>query len=295
MQQNKRIGPWGFERKKEGIVVFMIEAGQKLDNFELIDHAGQCIRLSDLTEGDEFERRLGFGEGRLLLLVFYRGFFCPRDRRQLSQLVEFYPETQLNHVCLVVISADTPIVAAAYRAGLGADFPFLSDADRQVITQLGIVDNTDGEYPNIAIPHTLWLTPDLTVAKVYTGWWFAGRPSVEELRQDLRALMQERADYAHAAWGTPAVKSVRIPAAYWAGDAHVAELKIVGHETGRVLWFAKGQGMIRVATGEELFFHFTGIPGQGNRSLAAGENVVFDIVDGPHGRHAVNIQPSRAG
>jgi hypothetical protein len=36
----------------------------------------------------------------------------------------------------------------------------------------------------------------LTIPRNYTGWWFVGRPTLEELRQDLRAIMQKcRSDY----------------------------------------------------------------------------------------------------
>ena len=268
----------------------MLQPGQRLPDFTLPDHTGESVRLSDFSVIDEFQRRLGFTEGRPLIVVFYRGFFCPRDHIQLSQLVSFYPEIQLNYASLVVISVDAPRVTAAYRAGLGAEFSFLSDAGRAVIHQLGIMDNTDGEYPNIAIPHTFCLRPDLTIFKIYNGWWLAGRPSVEELRQDLRALMHGRADYPHAAWETPRVKSVRIPAAYWAGQKGVVELNVVGKGQGRVLWFTKGQGRIKADDGEELFVHFTGIPGQGDRSLSPGQVVEFDIVEGPQGRHAVHVR-----
>jgi hypothetical protein len=40
------------------------------------------------------------------------------------------------------------------------------------------------------IPHTLVLEPALRVYKVYNGYWFFGRPTVEELRLDLRAVLQ---------------------------------------------------------------------------------------------------------
>src|SRR5262249_20962189 len=188
-----------------------LQRGQAFPDLALPDHRGQRLRLSQLTAAGEFSRRLGFTAGRPLLVVFYRGFFCPRDRLQLQQLSAFYPEIVLSYASLVAISVDPPPVAAAYRAGLGATFPFLSDQDRVAVTQLGIVDNTDGEYPNVAIPHTFCLAPDLTIHTVYNGWWFVGRPTVEELRHDLRALMEGRADYPHAAWDTPAVKTETIP------------------------------------------------------------------------------------
>ncbi len=267
-----------------------LQKGQRFPDLALPDHSGQIVRLSQLTVADEFSRRLGFTEGRPLLVVFYRGFFCPRDRLQLSQLTAFYPELTLSHASLVAISVDPPIVAAAYRAGLGAPFPFLSDQDRVAIKQLGIVDNTDGEYPNVAIPHIFCLAPDLTISKIYNGWWFVGRPTLEELRQDLRALMERRADYPHAAWDTPAVKSVRIPAAYWTEQAEATGWNLVGRGKGRVRWFSHGYGFIESEQGEEIFVHFTGVPGQGERSLPPGAVVEFDIVEGPRGRHAVQVR-----
>ncbi|HEV8717565.1 MAG TPA: cold shock domain-containing protein [Candidatus Binatia bacterium] len=266
-----------------------LQKGQRFPDLTLPDHHGQIVRFSQLTAPDEFSRRLGFTEGRPLIVVFYRGFFCPRDRLQLSQLTAFYPEVVLNYASLVAISVDPPIVAAAYRAGLGAPFPFLSDQDRVAISQLGIVDNTDGEYPNVAIPHTFCLAPDLTIDKIYNGWWFVGRPTLEELRQDLRALMEGRTDYPHAAWDTSAVKSVRIPAAYWTGETEAA-WNVVGRGKGRVRWFTHGYGFIETEEGEEIFVHFTGIPGQGERSLTPGAAVEFDIVEGPGGRHAVRVR-----
>ena len=39
------------------------------------------------------------------------------------------------------------------------------------------------------IPHTLVLEPGLVIFKIYNGYWFFGRPTLEELRQDLRAVL----------------------------------------------------------------------------------------------------------
>jgi hypothetical protein len=38
------------------------------------------------------------------------------------------------------------------------------------------------------IPYTIVLEPGLVVFKIYNGYWFWGRPTLEELRQDLRAV-----------------------------------------------------------------------------------------------------------
>ena len=45
-------------------------------------------------------------------------------------------------------------------------------------------------HHNPMIPHTLVLEPGLRVYKIYNGYWFFGRPTVEELRLDLRAVLQ---------------------------------------------------------------------------------------------------------
>jgi CspA family cold shock protein len=62
--------------------------------------------------------------------------------------------------------------------------------------------------------------------------------------------------------------------------------------SGKVKWFnnAKGYGFI-VADGgdEDLFAHFSAIQMEGYKTLKAGQPVSFDIIQGPKGLHAVNI------
>ena len=41
------------------------------------------------------------------------------------------------------------------------------------------------------IPHVIVLEPGLIVYKIYNGYWFWGRPTLEDLRQDLRARRKE--------------------------------------------------------------------------------------------------------
>ena len=62
--------------------------------------------------------------------------------------------------------------------------------------------------------------------------------------------------------------------------------------TGKVKWFnnAKGYGFILPDAGEgDLFAHYSSIQMEGYRTLKAGQEVSFDIVEGPKGNHAVNI------
>jgi CspA family cold shock protein len=63
--------------------------------------------------------------------------------------------------------------------------------------------------------------------------------------------------------------------------------------TGKVKWFnnAKGYGFVLPEEGgEDLFVHYSAIQMDGYKTLKAGQEVSFDIVEGPKGLHAVNIQ-----
>jgi cold shock protein len=60
---------------------------------------------------------------------------------------------------------------------------------------------------------------------------------------------------------------------------------------GVVKWFndAKGFGFIEQETGEDVFVHFSTIQGDGFKSLAEGESVTFDVVQGAKGPQAANV------
>ncbi|MCI0553087.1 MAG: hypothetical protein L0287_19240 [Anaerolineae bacterium] len=45
--------------------------------------------------------------------------------------------------------------------------------------------------------YTFILDRDRTIYKIYNGWWFVGRPTAEEIRMDLRALMSQRHDWVY--------------------------------------------------------------------------------------------------
>src|SRR4028118_437727 len=128
-------------------------------DFELPDHRKSPRRLSRFAEPSLLDEKLGFVDGYPLILVFGRGFFCPRDQQQMRQLVQFQSELAVNYGKLVTVSADPPTVQAAFRAGLGAEWPFLSDERREVIKRIDILDETEGEYAYTAQPYTSALRP----------------------------------------------------------------------------------------------------------------------------------------
>lgn len=66
--------------------------------------------------------------------------------------------------------------------------------------------------------------------------------------------------------------------------------------TGTVKWFndAKGYGFITPDDGgEDLFAHFSSIQMNGFKSLKEGQKVQFEVIQGPKGKQASNIQGSQ--
>ena len=61
--------------------------------------------------------------------------------------------------------------------------------------------------------------------------------------------------------------------------------------TGTVKWFnnQKGYGFITPENGRDVFVHHSAIQGDGYKSLAEGQKVEFDIVQGPKGDQAANV------
>jgi peroxiredoxin len=164
-----------------------LSAGARFPDLDLPDHTGRPRLLSEVAGGDP------------LALLCSRGWWCPKEQRYLRQLARVQDEFEVAYARIVVVSVDSPEVQSAFRAGLGARFTFLSDAERRWLPRLGLLEGTDTlHHPYRPAGFTLF--PDLTIHRAYNGYWFWGRATMEELRQDMRTITRRvRAD-----WEVPA-------------------------------------------------------------------------------------------
>ncbi len=62
--------------------------------------------------------------------------------------------------------------------------------------------------------------------------------------------------------------------------------------TGKVKWFnnSKGYGFITADDGTDAFVHYGDIAGEGFKSLEEGDNVEFEMSQGPKGAKAINVK-----
>jgi peroxiredoxin len=156
-------------------VTTALTPGAPFPDIALPDHAGNRRALTDLVAGDP------------AILQFYRGWWCPKEQEFLRRLVAFQDEVEVAYARVISVSVDPPEVSAAFRAGLGARWTFLSDPARETQRALGLRETTDTVHDPY-VPAVFTLHPDLTIHAAYDGYWFWGRPTLEELRADMRAI-----------------------------------------------------------------------------------------------------------
>ena len=111
---------------------------------------------------------------------------------------ELQAEFRVNYCKMITVSVDDRMNTTETRTSLAADWPFLMDPDRRLLHELQMTDTTDKAHGEVYIPYTFILDRDRTIYKVYNGWWFVGRPTTEEIRMDLRALMSRRPDWVYS-------------------------------------------------------------------------------------------------
>jgi peroxiredoxin len=163
--------------------VGLVVVGEQLPDFELLDHAGNRRRLSNLAGGDP------------TVVQFYRGWWCPKEQAFFRRLLALQDDAEVAYSRMLSVSVDPPQVSAAFRAGLGARWTFLSDPDRELQAELRLRETTD-TLNDPYVPAVVVIDPDRRIHAAYSGYWYWGRPTHQELVRDLRSISRAlRADW----------------------------------------------------------------------------------------------------
>jgi peroxiredoxin len=209
--------------------------GEPFPDLRLPETTGKELALSDIA-------------GRQpLVLAFVRGWWCPKEQVRLANLVALQDEIQREFGRLAVVTVDEPYVNGALRAGLGADFPFLSDVDRAVAAELDLLELTD-ETHRPFLPFTFVLDSLLRIHRIWCGFWYWGNPTPDELRLALREIVSaeqpsyEPQDVWKAGGAAPPDAGIDVPVVWIREDSqghelwrgiHEGEVPAVGEELGR--------------------------------------------------------------
>ena len=152
-----------------------IVPGAVLPDYALPDHTGTVRTLSELQGGDP------------MVLALSRGIWSPKDHQQQLELAAFQSKIVVGYAQLVTVTTDEHHEVLAFRASVGAGWPFLSDPGRIVQRDLDIAEYTDPEHDPM-VPHTFVLEPGLVIHSIYPAYWFCGHPTVHDLWHDLREV-----------------------------------------------------------------------------------------------------------
>lgn len=156
--------------------------GAAMPDYELPDHNGRVRRLSAIQGIDP------------MIVHIARGSFCPSEHQMGRDLARLFLKLRVGHASLVTITPDTRRELIEFRAAIGAGWVFLGDPTLTVATDLDIVEYTEPTH-DAAIPHTFVVAPGMRIHSIYNGYFYWGRPTVDELHRDLREVCSALPDW----------------------------------------------------------------------------------------------------
>lgn len=163
----------------------MLEIGEKTPDFTLKDMSGNRIKLSSLL-----------GKG-YVLLVFYRGSWCPMCNTQIANFSKDYQKFKNLNTEIVAISSDSEKGAKKTAEKSQPQFPILLDTDSEVIESFGILVKKRElkDIPalihrkrNYAMPSAFVLDENGIIRYKYVGRSYTDRPSNEDLLKEIEKL-----------------------------------------------------------------------------------------------------------
>ncbi len=138
-------------------------------------------------------------KGKWIVLVFYRGSWCPMCNTQITHFATDYPKIQEANAEIIAISTDTPEKAVKTQKKSHSSFPILLDEKGKVVQLYGVLvekrERKDipafmhrkkaGTY---AMPAVFIVDPEGVLRYSYVGSSFTDRPGNEDLLATLKEL-----------------------------------------------------------------------------------------------------------
>lgn len=134
------------ELRSSGIVDKALNVGASIPSFTLSDAHGRQVKSADLLEDGP------------MVLVFYRGAWCPFCNLYLRSIQEYLPQIKEQGATLVAVSGETPDNTLSVEEKNELTFTVLSDPNFDVAREFGIVY----EMPRVTNDAILKLGFDLT-------------------------------------------------------------------------------------------------------------------------------------
>lgn len=141
-----------------------VKVGKPAPTFTLPDSDGTAVSLADVNSEQP------------VLLLFYRGDWCPFCMSQLDSIKGVLPQLKKQGVQVIAISPDQQAAAKNTRRQFGQGFIFLSDVDSKVISEFGIA--RDDQLPH---PAVYLIKQGGEVAWFYASEDYKKRPTGEQL------------------------------------------------------------------------------------------------------------------
>lgn len=161
----------------------MLKRGDKAPQFELPDVNGNNVSLSQIL-----------AKGKKVVVVFYRGGWCPMCSKQLASLSSDFEKFKDKGATIVAISNEAPQKGLDLLKKIKLPYYLLVDAKSNVIEAYGVkvtkrelfdIPALRGDHKDYALPSVFIISEDSKILWVYIGKNFHARPKNTQILANL--------------------------------------------------------------------------------------------------------------
>lgn len=147
-------------------------------DFSLPNSEGKLVQLSNVLKEQH------------VLLMFYRGEWCPYCIDQLGSIEEVLPQLSKYNVKVVAVSADPVAALDNTKKQFGQDYLFLSDSNLQVTKQYGIGNAQDLPHPAVFLINKKTASEDAELLWYFVSSDYKKRPNGQQLLSKVQTLLK---------------------------------------------------------------------------------------------------------